>query len=132
MGSSKIAVRTKKPGSSTSHTRLIEAVESLLMQGWDENWFVPPQDPEWWKAIPNVNGNVHKFIDLITNMSGNAFSVFHLAPLTLTLMSTLGKFTVVPGKMKSIGENAAEAEEDDEDVAGNVGEPFSVTSSDCE
>ena len=51
--------------------RLIDAIESWLLQGWDPSWFVTPAEPGWWEGTPKVK-NAHQFIDLICNMSGDA------------------------------------------------------------
>ena len=106
-----------------------------MMQGWDRSWFVTPQDREWWTKIPGVNGNPHKFIDFITNMSGNAFSVFHSVPLTLCMMATMGKFTVVRSKNTPISEVVDDEEDGDEgaaDAIGELGGALSVSSSESE
>ena len=121
VGSSKIAVRTKKAGVKGTTTRLLEAVESLLMQGWDESYFVHPKDPNWWTTIPGVDGNPHKFIDLICNMSGNAFSVFHCVPLTLCTMALMGKYTKVHQDEPQQGDDNSSEGEDN----GEAGDLFS-------
>ena len=44
--------------------------------------------------MPKVK-NAHQFIDLICNMSGNAFSAFHCIPMFLTTLATMGRFSVL-------------------------------------
>ena len=88
-GSSKIAVRFKKQDlgfpSSTWFVRILEAFEYMRLQGWgDEQWNAYDIDETTPKGV--------YFLELIANMAGNAFSVFHYGPVVQALLATFGKF----------------------------------------
>ena len=87
-------VRTRLKGQTNTEVRQLEAVEYWALQGWDHSWWITPESSDWWKKIPKIK-NAHQFIDLCSNMTGNAFSAFHCIPMFLATLATMGRYSVL-------------------------------------
>ena len=94
VGSSKLMVRTRLKGQTNTEVRQLEAVEYWALQGWDHSWWITPESSDWWQQIPKIK-NAHQFIDLCSNMTGNAFSAFHCIPMFLATLATMGRYSVL-------------------------------------
>ena len=75
--------------------RLAEAFEHFRLMGWEDSMWRQP-------AVGHKMESDVDFIELLTNMAGNAWSALHYCPVTLCLMSTIGKF--MKGKDPSLME----------------------------
>ena len=82
VGSTRLVIRVTRMGAST--VRLAESFEMMRLIGWD--------DKQW--ARPNASGMAMgvEGLDLISNMAGNAFSMWHFGPWQCALLSTYGQF----------------------------------------
>ena len=65
-----------------SEVRLLESFETFRLMGWGDEEWQPGGD-----LFQDHVGN-----ELLMNMSGNAFSQFHLGPWMLASLATYGKF----------------------------------------
>ena len=93
-GSTRLVIRVTRMGAST--IRLAESFEMMRLIGWD--------DKQW--ARPNASGMAMgvQGLDIISNMAGNAFSLWHFGPWQCALLSTYGQFC----KMGRGGDEVAE------------------------
>ena len=83
-GSTKLCIRTRSPSGDIC-VRLAEGMEYFRLIGWcDALW-----------AHNTLTADVYEFNDLLANMAGNAWCVFHYAPFVMASMSTFGKFLPV-------------------------------------
>ena len=122
VGSSKLMVRTRLQGQTKVEVRQLEAVEYWALQGWDQSWFIKPESSDYWMNTPKVK-NAHQFIDVCSNMSGNAFSIFHAVPMFLSTLATMGRYTVL-----DVGEDVASDDDDVCEEANQLGEVEEVSS----
>lgn len=84
-GSLKLLIRETKAGVST--VRTIDGLESMRLIGWcDSCW-----DPQ---HASNITEGGVEGLQLIENLAGNAFSIFHYGPWVCALLAALGKHMV--------------------------------------
>ena len=107
-GSMKLMTRYISP-EGKGVVRLVEAFECLAMMGWCGRTWSEEADPSWkdtmTKAIveasPVTRGQhlsaemqTHLAAELLSDMSGNAWSVWHIGPVWLALLATWGRYFV--------------------------------------
>ena len=98
-GSQRLVVRSNNDSDpSKNRVRLIEAVEVLAMQGWHESWWRAMDSDDRSHAFGKLDDQ-HK-VQLVCNMAGNAFCIWHFLPLQIATLATVGKF----GKLQKDGE----------------------------
>ena len=84
-GSLALLLRYKDPGSGKVVVRAAEAWEYMRLQGWEDNcWKVD--------AMPAGDTVKEEDLELIANMAGNAYSVYHYGPWLCALLATWGQF----------------------------------------
>ena len=81
VGSGKLLVRYKNPEQVLT-VRLVECFETMRMVGWDDSM---------WKIGRCVSQD-ETYPELISNMAGNAYSLFHFGPWMLASIATFGRF----------------------------------------
>jgi hypothetical protein len=85
VGSGKVLARIPDKVGSGCHLRVLEGFEYMRLIGWaDDCWQTPPAD------LDSRNSCDHA--ELLANMAGNAFTMFHYGPFQLALISTFGRF----------------------------------------
>ena len=89
VGSGKLIVRTCLPNGRIV-TRCLEALEAMAFMGWDRSWFRDPATVHD-KPLHVCKSDIH-YAELVSNMGGNAMSLFHYAPIRLATMATIGHF----------------------------------------
>ena len=73
--------------------RLVEGYEHMRMSGWDD---------DAWNLDPNLKQPMSaEDVFRLMNMAGNAYSVWHWLPWTLSLLSTFGKFIDASNEVES-------------------------------
>ena len=83
-GSTKYCFRYS-PDLCTRQVRVIEPHEEYRMQGWDlGDWRVPVFPPD------EVVGRDH--LNLLSDLAGNSFSLFHCTPVFVCALATWGRF----------------------------------------
>ncbi|CAK0874683.1 unnamed protein product, partial [Prorocentrum cordatum] len=80
VGSMTMIVRYRSSG--VVHVRAVEPIELFTMIGWDATM---------WKRR-NDQTKDFSYLDMISNMAGNAYSLFHLGPWAIASLSTFGRF----------------------------------------
>ncbi len=63
--------------------RLLEAFECMRLIGWDDTcWLCPPS-----------SNPTDETLELLEDMAGNAYTIWHYVPWMLALLATFGKFS---------------------------------------
>ena len=127
VGSGKIVLRYCDPlrvvaggGLAGYQVRALESFEYMRLIGWgDEEWVTQDGDAGWRRRITDSEDE-HDFSELLANLAGNAYSVFHFGPLQMALLATYGKFC--------LGQETAESGSGDDDKSGSG----DAASSDCD
>ena len=72
----------------------MESFESMRLIGWDDDlWRVDRMKP--------IDQVTHEDVDLLDNMAGNAFSLWHYRPWVIATLATLGKFAQAEDSMEA-------------------------------
>ena len=108
VGSGKLAVRITRPSSEESIVRIVESFELARMIGWgDEEWQHGAQSANEVRSVD--------FTELVANICGNAYSIFHYGPWQLAALATFGKFHKdLGGKTLVVSDDAPMAVRDSE------------------
>jgi hypothetical protein len=86
VGSAKLVVREVLPGG--VKIRALEAVEYMALQGWDRSeWAVKASFD-----TRRMNLGSQEYVELVANLAGNAWSIWHYVPFKLALCATIGRF----------------------------------------
>ncbi len=85
IGSTKVLVRYVRNGKKT--IRAFNSLEYFMTIGWyAEDWARVDK-------LGFIGVQIHKLVEFHANLTGNAFTLYHVAPLELATLATYGRFT---------------------------------------
>ena len=84
VGSGRLVVRRTKRSEGIREVRLVEPFELMRMIGWCGDCWQPLSNKFLASGI--------EALELVSNLAGNAYSLFHVGPVQLASLATLGKF----------------------------------------
>jgi hypothetical protein len=96
VGSGKVLARIPDLNGFGCHLRVLEGFEYMRLIGWaDDCWRMPPAGLD--------SRNSCEYAELLSNLAGNAFTMFHYGPFQLAMLSTYGRFhsSLLPKACKS-------------------------------
>jgi hypothetical protein len=82
VGSGKMVVRISRGGGLDPIIRCMDAIEYMRMIGWSDDAWTPLV-----QSLSTLDG-----MDMVANLAGNAYSVFHFGPWAMSTMATVGRF----------------------------------------
>ena len=113
-GSTKIFMRYST--SNGFQCRCWEGVEYFRALGWhDDAWRLPTAD-----ALNCVTGS-----ELLANLAGNAFSLYHYGPFVISTLATFGRFS--PDPSQALSQEHCDGKDSEDDTGGD--EPASSAES---
>ena len=104
MGSAKIALRFYNVEEDRFEVRVLEGFEYFRLQGWKDEWF---------QRIPSELWNV-EYLELLCNLAGNSYSIFHFIPWQCALWLTYGAHVQPPtalGQEIDVGDEAGSVQD---------------------
>lgn len=96
-GSAKMLIRERAEPPAAHRVRLMEGVESFRLIGWsDDLWRIDaPEDKD------EVQPGQKAFSELLSDMAGNAYAVWHAIPWVMALLAVIGKYGKKPAAPES-------------------------------
>ena len=102
VGSANMVVRISFPGNPVATVRLLECFEYMRMIGWgDDEWAIPEL------SKPPGGERSCDYLELVANMVGNAYSVYHYGPWNMAMLSTFGTYHKDLGRRGHVCESSS-------------------------
>jgi hypothetical protein len=96
VGSMTLLLRVSGGGLPCAKVRLVEPFERMRMIGWPDSA---------WQQVPESMQTM-QFNDLVCNMTGNAYSVFHFGPWQLATLAVMGRYHCeLGGRFQDVAED---------------------------